>query len=505
VNNINNTLGAAESHHGPQSVPPEAALIIVRANVSGVESIVEAVVSKGGGTVTTSNAIQATGGVIMAGDVEIKGLNDLTDSTRIPANIHSNADSGVAVEWDNAGGATADISGTVTSVGGTISLSGYTPSGGAPSTTTAAPFPNVDILGTIAGKSASPAPPINPVGTSVLASQDYYQSGDLIINGDLELDGSSLHIDGNLTVNGSIKGEGSVFVAGKTSFYGDAVVSTNSDQKVALLSQGSVELSGFNGTEYLESVPDSTFQGRFSNLRTTLQDMQQLMNSSPTSSLISGGGQYVTIDGMRRAIGQTAAGGTYNGYEVNLTGKLVDHLNTMPQGPSRDFLIKKLGGVGDMFEACMDNPLVIGLPNDAVARQILIDEWIANPDSRDFGFIGIFDAVIDNGNTAVMGELINLTNELDYDKLGSSYFQGLIYTRGHLHATNEVTIVGALIANGDPSNPTEIINGNTVNPGDLILDNGVKVTFIEDFFDGQGGSISIGGAGSLRVLTWLGR
>ena len=27
VNNINNTLGAAESHHGPQSVPPEAALI----------------------------------------------------------------------------------------------------------------------------------------------------------------------------------------------------------------------------------------------------------------------------------------------------------------------------------------------------------------------------------------------------------------------------------------------------------------------------------------------
>lgn len=504
VNNLNNAIGAAESHHGPNSVSSNTALLIVRGEVGGIQSVVEAVVTRGGGSIATGNAIQGTGGVKIAGDLEVDGLSTLSDSTPAPASIHSNAAAGVGVEWDNSGGAIASISGTVTSAGGTINLSGYTPGGGAPSTSTPAPFPNIDIQGTIAGKSGSPAPPTGG-GSISLVSQDYYQSGDLVINGDLELNGSSLHVDGNLIVNGSISGDGSVFVAGETNFYGDANVSTNSADKVALLSHGSVKLSGFNGTQYLESIADTTFQTRFSNLQTTLQDMQTMMGSNPVSSLVQGGANKVTVDQMRRAIGQTAAGATYNGYEVNLTVKLADFLATQPAGPSRDFLVKKLNSVGNLFEGVDKNPLVVGLPNDNVMRQIIIDEWLNNPGVRNLDHIGMFDAVIDNGETALMNEMINLTNQLDYDKLGSSYFQGLVYTKGFVHANNEVNIVGAIMANGDSSNPTTTINGTPAAPGDLILENGVKVTFVEDFFDGQAGSINIGGAGTLGVQTWLGR
>ena len=208
---------------------------------------------------------------------------------------------------------------------------------------------------------------------------------------------------------------------------------------------------------------------------------------------------------MRRSIGQTNPGATYAGTEGDLVGNLSLAVQAQPPGPTRDFLINKLDQIALTFEGCMDNPLVAGLPNDSTSRQIIIDAWNSNPDNQRLGFVGIFDSVIDNGDNGAMAQLINITNQIDYDKVGSSYFQGLVYTNGFVHARNEVNIIGALMADGDTSLPTAIINGQTTRPGDLILEDGVKVTFVEEFFDGQGSGISIASSGTLGVETWLGR
>lgn len=507
INNLNNAAFAA-NFRAVDGVPPNSAVIIVRAEVGGVERVLEAVVSRGGGSIIAANAIQGGGNILMAGDVKVDGITDLDDPTPVPGNIHSNASSGVAVAWDNtAPGSNANITGAVGALGGSIDLAGYTPAGGSSVTGTAASFPSLDIAGTISSKAGSPSPSINPVGTTALGGGDFYQSGDVVVNGDLKLDGTNLHISGDLQVNGSISGEGTIFVGGESRFYGDATVSADPDQKVALMSHGSVTLSGFDGNQYLAAVgaTDSDFADRWSDLQMVLQDMQSTMNSSPMASLQAGGSNHTLMDEMRRSIGQTAAGPTYNSTEHNLVGNLSATLQTQAPGPTRDFLVKKLNNIKAIFESCMDNPQVVGMPNDGVARQILIDAWKNDPELRNMEFIGIFDATIDNGDASVMKDLINITQQIDYDKVGAGYFQGLVYTNGYVHAQNEINVIGALMAKGDPALPSASLNGQTVKPGDLLLEDGVRVTFVEKFFDGQAGGISVSGADTLGMETWLGR
>ncbi|GMU51598.1 MAG: hypothetical protein AMXMBFR33_07440 [Candidatus Xenobia bacterium] len=65
-----------------------------------------------------------------------------------------------------------------------------------------------------------------------------------------------------------------------------------------------------------------------------------------------------------------------------------------------------------------------------------------------------------------------------------------------------MTILGAVLAQGDASLPSTTVSGVTVKPGDLYLGNGTWVTFVEDFFDD--GASNFAGT-TLSVATWLGR
>ncbi|MCE7870242.1 hypothetical protein DYH09_07670 [bacterium CPR1] len=117
-------------------------------------------------------------------------------------------------------------------------------------------------------------------------------------------------------------------------------------------------------------------------------------------------------------------------------------------------------------------------------------------------YIGIFDAAIDGGYDLVMPELVSLTNQIDYDKLGTSYFQGMIYTNGYLYAAHEVNVLGAVLTQGDSSLPSATINGKTVKPGDIYLANGTRVTYVESLFTNPIGSAA---GPTVAVETWIGR
>jgi hypothetical protein len=113
----------------------------------------------------------------------------------------------------------------------------------------------------------------------------------------------------------------------------------------------------------------------------------------------------------------------------------------------------------------------------------------------------LLDAVNDL-TTSLRPAAYNLVKEVDYDKIGYSTFQGLIYTNGAFYSGNEINVIGAVIVNSDGTQPPIDIGGVTLEPGDLFLDKGTNVTFVEELFDDSGNS---GTTGPPAVVLWMGR
>ncbi len=100
--------------------------------------------------------------------------------------------------------------------------------------------------------------------------------------------------------------------------------------------------------------------------------------------------------------------------------------------------------------------------------------------------------------------MIARVNSLTYDRLGSSYFQGLVYTNGFVYSANDVHVVGALIANDDGSQTGEVLAGVQLEPGDIFLTKGASLTYNQEYFSSPEGG-SAGASGALAVTAWIGR
>lgn len=152
-------------------------------------------------------------------------------------------------------------------------------------------------------------------------------------------------------------------------------------------------------------------------------------------------------------------------------------------------MLQKLQDTADIFSP---NGNVLGRA-DSVARD----------NFNNFGqTAGIIDAANDLNDPALKLAAFNTVRQINYDRLGSSYFQGLIYTNGGFYADNQVTVLGAVVVNDDGSqSPFTAASGDTVNPGDLILKGGSNITYVKDFFFGPNAG---GTPGPRRVLLHLG-
>ena len=132
-----------------------------------------------------------------------------------------------------------------------------------------------------------------------------------------------------------------------------------------------------------------------------------------------------------------------------------------------------------------------------------IPETAADFDAGGTFYGGWFDAIIDGGPTylAQMQKMTVLTEQINTDRLGSAYFQGLIYTRGSLYASQEVSVLGGVVAHGDPTGSTRVAGSETLKPGDVHLTGGSRVTAVEKTLGGNTNP----GPGDLRVDAWLGQ
>ena len=427
----------------------------------------------------------------MEGETKLTAVESMAEKGTLDAEVHSNDNSSGngLITWDpGTNGGNLLIEGEVSSSGsssGAVDLNGETPTNGITTGAAQETIPPAGIETRVFGKRSATA---YPGSGSVPSGDNYFDAtttpltvaGDLVLNGDL-------YVEGDLKVTGSIRGNGSVYVSGETQLFGDSRI--DADDKVALFSHGSVSLLGFDGDQFLDAVAasDANFSTWLSDSRWAIQQLETDMlggswtgvDNNFTDQINSVLGPWTNSDRNSRVPGRTGAS----------LLRMRDHLASMPSGPSRDFMLQKLQDTADIFSP---NGNVLGRA-DSVARD----------NFNNFGqTAGIIDAANDLNDPALKLAAFNTVRQINYDRLGSSYFQGLIYTNGGFYADNQVTVLGAVVVNDDGSqSPFTAASGDTVNPGDLILKGGSNITYVKDFFFGPNAG---GTPGPRRVLLHLG-
>ena len=531
VKNING-ITPKPSYRGPDTVPKDYALLIVTANVSGHRYVLEALVKGTGGTGYMSDAILGSGRIVTKGDLSVDGITALDDASPVDGSIQSvkpGTDSDL-VTWNGPG--TALITGNVGSQGtsGTaISMSGATILGDVEVNSTAL-MPNYDISSTVSSESSgatNASSLVSSGGTTELDSAKF-KLGTTTIPGDLVLKGgATLYVSGDLEVQGSITGNGEIWVTGKTTFKGDSLISTSSEQSVALYSKGSVLLTGFNGTEFLENASggDAALQKYLVDSSAAIQELQTLVgkypNEPPNPALATEVADYNRLTELESALGHhqglsgdlpnegTVWKGNVNGTNyTNLIGEMREKVEDLPSGTTQEFMYKHIEELEQLFWS-PDDILTTGT-EDIVVTTAKPSEFWAEKRFNEGRPIGFFDTGLSQGGST-WRHAVNLVNQINHNKLGTSYFQGAIYTQGTLVANNEVQVLGAIMVDGKGTTPENVdlfdINNNkttlTLEPGDIYLGKRTRVTYVEEMFKDEG--TSTGGPQLLVKNLWMGR
>lgn len=504
VNNLEGNAAVAHEGLGGREVPAHSALLVIVARVPGATRRVEVSLRRGVAE-PPPYALMSSGQVAFQGTVSLDGLATLADNTTRPADLHART----GVTWSPLTATDrADIRGEVSSEGAAGSIDfGSDPTrystDGMVTGTPARTVPAIDILAQIDANRTHPAPAVVPTGVTSLAPGTYYWPGDLELNGDLRLDGATLYVGGRLSVNGAVAGEGSVFVGGPTFFKGDSQILTHSPTGVALFSQGSVHVQGFDGAEYMQAVTASDANARqaWEDLQAGVRGLQTRLDTGaplqdddlvPFTSIISDYGD------VARSMGQTPMP-TFEGRQENTLATLQGRLATQPDSSVRTFMQNRLTELDHLYGWDHHNPR--NPPGTSFLD--VIENW----KTGDRQLYGLLDAVTSTGydsteRASLLREIGNYVDLLGYDRLGQSSFRGVIYTHGYVHAEHSVTLLGALWATDDGSQPDGVANGVTARPGDIHLQQGVRMVMLEDYLQQWGAATS---AGPLRTSYWIPR
>lgn len=531
VNNIGG-LTKVMSYRGPGSVPPNHALLIVTANVSGHRYTLEALVEGNGSAGYMSDAILGSGKITMKGDLHVDGIAALDDASVVEGSIQSNAATGSdLVTWDGTGSAlvTGNV-GTFGSSSSAINMPGATILGKTELNSKAV-IPTYDVESEVNNNYPSGSPvSVVSGGQTLLAGGKHSYSGPAI-DGDIVLeDGAELYVKGDLTINGSISGNGTVYVDGKTTFKGDSAVNANPDFSVSLKSKGSVLLTGFDGTEFMKNQSSSikdlldTAEKHVEYAQTTLKSNGNDLNAATVDMI---GGVGITMAGHSN---HTANGGRLNlgigtGLQKELILDLKDQIAALsPTGteaPTKRFLEKRLeklekafgstvdvDGSSDPADSIMDNYLATGETAgllDAVTSVYFVDELDTSYPWSQPGSARLQKA------KDIWPNVVNIIHSVNYDKLGTSYFQGAIYTQGNFVANNEVQVLGAIIVDGHGTTKETIelkelgvVKGTIeLEPGDIYLGKATRVTYVEEMFKEDATTVT--GPQLLTKNLWMGR
>lgn len=505
---VNNSDGtSSDNFRGANYVPKGCASLIATANVGGYERQVEALVRVGGGVYPAEAPLMSSGRISLRGSVAIDGRKAQADPERVDADVHSNMAESIPdiINWDGVGDAT--INGKVSTVASNqsaISVADGVASNGKETGSARMPIPDVSIVAKVEGRRGAPRAVLTSGVTTLrppsASANDLYHGGDMSVQGDLVLDGVNLYVEGDLHINGSITGSGSVFVTGGSTLQGDARIASATPDTVSLFSEGNVKLSGFNGTEYMESLGanNASIAADWNQLSDSIRDYQEALDT-PGAALSDPA--QTQLNALAQEISGTASSNleppTIAGRRNNVTQRLINSLSGLPDSSAKARMTQKFEDLNALFFSYTDGTAI-----EAQALQDLAAGRITR---------GGFDAAVDRFNSLNGGQKLAIknlmkgyVNSIDYDRLGSAYFQGMLFTHGSVYTDSEVTVQGAVAAFDNGSQEPTDINGEQVNPGDMVLQPLTRISYIEEFFKPKDASGGVGAAGA-QILLWMGR
>jgi len=487
INNMTSSVAVA-GPRGPGTVPPYTADVVVMGRCGGKSFQLEALVSRRLED-AAAVAIAGTGRIFMAGNVNISGIRALTSGDDLPTGIHSNSlDPGVSLKWTGDPGKQLQVTGDLTASSpdpGAVSLSGLHSERSVKNDQPPIEFPRIDIKARVHDNTGHPNAPFAQTATSRLASGQFSQAGPTTVNGDVVLNDTTLYVNGDLSVNGSITGTGSVFVTGKTTLRGDSHVKTSNAEGVAIYSHDSVALLGFDGGAFLtQFCADNPAAGTvLLQIQAELNRIQALGHPMDTDSTFRS-----TFHQVRLALGHEDGEG-----DQHLFKRLRNAIADSPvQGETSTWVMEKLKNLKLFFDDAED------FGGDDDARRSFLNDQMPR------GFAEVLSADNNANNQFFRDhreEIWHLMDELNFNKMGTSYFQGVIQTHGSFYAANEVTVIGSIAAQGDGALGSTVRNGNTLLPGDIYIDNGVTLKFSKEYALTQGGPEA--GALPAMLRVWI--
>ena len=519
---INNLFagGTAAGPHGADTVPRTSVFLVVEGFAYGESRVVETVLNATpfrslNGPFVTSGKIE------LNGDIEVVGVKAFNNWSPVEAGIHSNLSGSVrdVITWEGASGQSARIDGEITASSISPDAINMNSSGRGSyysrleeSGVSARKFPRINVEKIVERAQDRGLTTHTPtVGTNKLRGGEYHFNGG-VINGDLVLDNANLYVSGDLKVNGSITGDGSVFILGDTTFAGSAEVNVVRGGHVAIYSQGHVQLKGFDGSEFLDAAATSDPTTFDNPIRATQRALRKLQDEIGNGS---GGGQNFglpgsDVDQLRQVLGDAPSSSAdlppgFSMSDTNSVPRLISGLNSLSSTAAPDerktiqFLQNKLR----RMQILTDNKVRRVGDDYEYTRMSDVEAYLRTGEARP----GLLDYVNDyNGSNANIRKARRLLaaefQSIDFNALGSSYFKGLIFTSGAFHSTNDIEVYGGIFAQRSSKSPQDSleVDGNFYNPGDTVLSNGCKVTYVKELVENPASATSR----SLVVpVTWL--
>jgi hypothetical protein len=185
------------------------------------------------------NALGSDGPIKMDGKVFINGISSILDPKLESGNVHTNY-SGVENAIEGLGSLILSMSGQCSAPNKSKIAVDIPDSQKKESSQNLQSIDKESLLGPIRRNENV----TNSIPSSGLITQNTHMSGDVIINGLVDMAaGTILYVEGDLTINGGIQGSGTIVVDGKTTLRGTTELKTNNTEGLVLYSGSDVTIA----------------------------------------------------------------------------------------------------------------------------------------------------------------------------------------------------------------------------------------------------------------------
>lgn len=361
------------------------------------------------------------------------------------------------------------------------------------------PLPEYDVARLMANHLSDPAPAGltgSTLGTTLLRDSRCVH-GNLAVNGDLVFSGNgALYVDGDLTLNGGVIGEGAIYCSGQVRIQGgSSSLVTNQGSGAALFARGDVVLEGQSAVGYLNVLAGShpAIQSKWTAVQNKLTQIKNRIDTAPdpATNLAGAASSASSLWGLNWQLSKQEVNISHPEYNAGVSGgqnwfnpipspngthadagsdamlpSLIDEIRTS-LGPAyagdvrAQRIVHALEETHYYFRHNRDtaslNPGARIVDNRLVGGATLSTNW--DDDSLQQSSWSYEHGVVSSdpwGSPQTAGLQLFFAglrgfydhHPMDFSWLGSSNFQGIVYTEGNVDVSNRFDVTGLIVAGG---------------------------------------------------------